>query len=146
MAFIDLEQAGKPPLPSRMHHLTGYPPLEMFWLEFLDGTSAGFWPSESRVDTVVFFFGPTFAACECNTCGGNSSTSAPNSLTSTREPRSSTTTPSIADFCDQVAFRIAAADLADFVGSKHYSKLGSNGRAQSSSNFGSSSCTERFAK
>lgn len=95
MAFVDLQLPGKPPLPSGLHHYTGYPPLEMFWLEFLDGTSVGFWPSEGSDDT-VFSFHPTFAVCECQDC-----VSAPNSeppTTSeppTQEPRPSSPMPSI---------------------------------------------------
>jgi hypothetical protein len=79
MAFIDLQQAGMPLLPNRIHHYRGTPPPHMFWFEFVDGTSAGFWPSKDK-NHAVFSFDPTFAVCECRECG-NFGSSAPS-----REP------------------------------------------------------------
>jgi hypothetical protein len=42
--FIDLED-GSPLLPEAIAHFNGQPPTESFWYQFMDGTSAAFWPS-----------------------------------------------------------------------------------------------------
>jgi hypothetical protein len=67
MAFIDLKHPGKPPLPNSIDHFDGEPPHDTFWIEFLDGTSTGFWPAKEGNES-AFYLNPTFAICACQQC------------------------------------------------------------------------------
>jgi hypothetical protein len=67
MAFIDLNHPGKPSLPNSIDHYDGEPPHDTFWIEFLDGTSTGFWPAKEANES-AFYLNPTFAICGCQQC------------------------------------------------------------------------------
>jgi hypothetical protein len=67
MAFIDLKHPGKPRLPNSIDHYDGEPPHDTFWIEFLDGTSTGFWPA-NEANKSEFYLNPTFAICGCQQC------------------------------------------------------------------------------
>ncbi len=74
--FIDLWEDDTPRLPDDINHTDGELSTELFWYEFVDGTSTGFWPTGEEGDSAVWF-NPTFAVCACNDCGGVPSTPSP---------------------------------------------------------------------
>jgi len=82
-------------LPPSVDYYFGEPPAEMFWYEFIDGTSTGFWPSTSEpflgIDSL--FFTPTFASCECIGCPSTQPSVSPTLPPSTQPSASPTTTP-----------------------------------------------------
>ena len=53
-------------LPPSIDYYFGEPPAEMFWYEFIDGTSTGFWPStgEPFLGIDSKYFRPTFDTCD----------------------------------------------------------------------------------
>lgn len=53
-------------LPPSIDYYFGEPPAEMFWYEFIDGTSTGFWPStgEPFLGIDSNYFRPTFDTCD----------------------------------------------------------------------------------
>ena len=57
-------------LPPSIDYHFGDPPKEMFWYEYVDGTSTGFWPSTGAqfMGIESLFFSPTFASCSCAEC------------------------------------------------------------------------------
>lgn len=87
-SFIDLELSGEVVLSEAIDHFNGRPPIESFWYEFIDGTSASFWPQNGEG---FDFFDPTFAACECNECPSSAPSLVPSVLASFHP---SLTTPS----------------------------------------------------
>jgi len=63
-------------LPPTIPHYSNAPPAEMFWYEFMDGTSAAFWPN-SWNDNNLMYFRPSFATCSCIDCPSEAPSQAP---------------------------------------------------------------------
>lgn len=70
--FVDLRRAGNAPLPEEIPHLDdGELDLldGMYWIEFIDGTSVGFWPSsanDAASTTGLYYFDGTFGKWNIN--------------------------------------------------------------------------------
>ena len=66
-------------LPHSFNGFYGQPPIDMFWFEFLDGTSTSFWPSKEEMLFLSHsnFFSPPFSQCTCNECPSETPSSIP---------------------------------------------------------------------
>ena len=110
---IDLGQTGVTLPPSFDYHF-GNPPKQMFWYEFIDGTSTGFWPSTGEQFTGIesLLFTPTFASCSCLECPSDQPSTSP-TLIPTYQPSISPTT-SLASAAP--SFLGTAENTREFVG------------------------------
>jgi len=99
--IIDLEQThalhstSQILLPQSIDHYSGLPPKEMFWFEFIDGTSTSFWPTETQVAMDESYFDPTFASCACIECPSASPSVTPTRLPTSPPTRLPTSTPTV---------------------------------------------------
>lgn len=81
--FIKLNGKNNLSLPTAIEYYSGTPPPEMFWFEFMDGTSTSFLSNSLHTEQ---FFDPSFASCGCSDCPSNQPGQSKQSETATPSP------------------------------------------------------------
>ena len=87
LIIIEYSSKERLQLSRALKYFQGLPSTDLFWFEFIDGTSKSFWPKKTQ--QAASFFDPSFASCSCLKCDSSPPSLKPSTLPYSPSPSKS---------------------------------------------------------